>query len=45
MVTSPRDNVMNHPWKIVRSQHGQAVMTKAARDGSSFKSDSFVNGT
>ena len=32
LVTSPRNGVMTHPRKIVRSIQGQAVVTRASRD-------------
>ena len=40
-MNSPRDGVMNCP----RYRHGQAVVTRAAWDGSPFISVSVANGT
>ena len=34
LVTSPKDGVMNRLRKFARSQKGQAVVTRAVRDGS-----------
>ena len=45
MMTSPRDDVMNHLRKIVRSRQGQAVITKVATDGSPLTSVLVANGS
>ena len=45
LLTSLKDGVMNHSRKIVRSQQGQAVVTRAARDGSPLTSVFVANGT
>ena len=45
LLTSLKDGVMNHSRKIVRSQQGQAVVTRAARDGSRLTSVFVVNET
>ena len=44
LVTSPREGIMYHPRKIVRSRQGQAVVTRAARDGSPLTSVLIANG-